>query len=52
VICRDAGRDAHIDDPFEHATENFSLAETLVAGTRKCQMIRDSILVPSLQNQR
>jgi len=31
---------------------NISLAETLVTGTRKCRMIRDSISIPSLQNQR
>src|ERR1700712_3861259 len=38
------GRNTCLDDPFEHATETVSIAEALVAGARKCRMIRDSIL--------
>jgi hypothetical protein len=38
------GRNARFDDPFEHATKNVSLAETLVPGARECRMIRDGIL--------
>ncbi len=38
------GRDTCFDDLFEHTTENISLAEALVAGTRERRMIRDSIL--------
>jgi hypothetical protein len=38
------GRNARLDDPLEHTTENISLAAALVAGPRKCRMIRDSIL--------
>src|ERR1700752_3051359 len=38
------GRDARLDDPLEHTAENISIAEALVAGARKCRMIRDSIL--------
>src|SRR3982074_688406 len=37
-------RNAPLDNTLEHATEYFSLAESLVAGARKCRMIRDSIL--------
>src|SRR2546421_11573997 len=38
------GRNARLDDPFEHPAENISLAETLVAGARERRMIRHSIL--------
>ena len=38
------GRNARLDDPFEHAAENIALAETLVAGARERRMIRHSIL--------
>ena len=38
------GRDARLDDPFEHLAENISLAERLVAGARERRMIRDSVL--------
>jgi hypothetical protein len=38
------GRDARLDDPFEYATENLSLTEALVAGTRERRMIGDSVL--------
>ena len=38
------GRNARLDDPFEHAAENISLAEALVAGARERRMIRDSVL--------
>ena len=37
-------RDARLDDPFEHAAENIPFTEALVAGARKCRMIRDSVL--------
>ena len=38
------GRNARLDDPLEHTTDNISLAEALVAGARERRMIRDSIL--------
>src|SRR3954471_6600867 len=34
------GRDARLDDSLEHLAENISIAEALVAGARKCRMIR------------
>jgi hypothetical protein len=34
-------RNARLDNPFEHMTENISLAEGLVAAARKFRMIRD-----------
>src|SRR5205823_6126914 len=39
-----AGRNARLDHPFEHTTENVSLAEALVAGACKCRMIWDRML--------
>jgi hypothetical protein len=39
-----ADRNARLDDPFEDTAEDLSLTEALVAGARKCRMIRDSIL--------
>src|SRR5438132_1741 len=38
------GRDARLDDSLEHVAENISITKTLVAGARKCRMIRDSVL--------
>ena len=38
------GRDACLDDTFEHAAKNIPLAETLIAGARKCRVVRDSVL--------
>jgi hypothetical protein len=38
------GGNARLDNPLEHAAKNIPLAETLVAGARKCRMIRDSVL--------
>src|SRR4029077_5169939 len=38
------GRNARLDDTFKHVAKNIPLAKTLVAGTRKCRMIRDSLL--------
>jgi hypothetical protein len=37
-------RDARLDGPLEHVAENISITEALVAGARKCRMIRDSVL--------
>jgi hypothetical protein len=42
------GRHACLDEPLEHATEYVSPAETLIAGTRKCRMIRGSVLEAEL----
>src|SRR6476469_5516689 len=38
------GRNARLDDTFEYATKDISLAEALIAGPRERRMIRDSIL--------
>ena len=37
------GVNACLDDPFEHAAENISIAEAVVAGARERRMIRDSV---------
>src|SRR5437879_13917014 len=37
-------RDPRLDDSLEHVAENISTTKTLVAGARKCRMIRDSVL--------
>src|SRR5205814_1664596 len=38
------GRDARLDDSFEHTAENVSLAKTLIASPRERRMIGDGIL--------
>jgi hypothetical protein len=35
------GGNACLDDPFEHAADNISIAEALVAGARERSMLRD-----------
>ncbi|KRR04372.1 hypothetical protein CP49_21555 [Bradyrhizobium valentinum] len=41
---RQAGSNTRLDNSLEHATENLSLAEALIAGARERRMIWDSIL--------
>ncbi|OPY99258.1 hypothetical protein A5906_26405 [Bradyrhizobium sacchari] len=38
------GHNARLDDMFEYATNDISLAEALIAGPRESRMIRDGIL--------
>src|SRR5450755_2062673 len=44
LATNQTGGNAGLDDPFEHTTEEVSLAEALVADTRERRMIRDGIL--------
>src|SRR6476469_495709 len=42
------GHNARLDDMFEYATNDISIAEALIAGPREGRMIWDSILDPEL----